>query len=78
VGRRLSARCRPVRGWFRPRSAHYAGSIPAASIIPANSVVGMEHSSLALFLEFEKRLGEVGRVELCVSGGRANVAVARK
>jgi hypothetical protein len=54
-----------------------AGSIPAASIFPANRYSGSEHLVAGL-LQFEERLGEVGRVELRVPRRRANVGVTQE
>jgi hypothetical protein len=54
-----------------------AGSIPAASTFPANRNCGLEHLALAL-LKLEEGLRQIGRVELGVSGRRANVLVAEE
>jgi hypothetical protein len=54
-----------------------AGSIPAASTFPANRDCGLEHLALAL-LQLEEGFGQVGRVQLRIPRGRADVLVAKE
>ena len=55
-----------------------AGSIPAASIFPANRDFGMEHLTLAHSVELAERVGQVGGVKLRVPGGRPDIGMAEQ
>jgi hypothetical protein len=59
------------------REAADAGSIPAASTLPANGDCGLEHLAPAL-LKLEEGLSQVGRIQLRVAGRRADVRMTEQ